>query len=156
MSLAGRRSEVEGLGGGGQKNVVFVQQVEVLEDVRDGAGEAIQFVEGDDLDLASESVLDHLPEAGPAVVGAGEARVGVLADDDPVLALSELAGDAQLGLDGVTLGSLLVGGDAGVNADPERPRSHGWQRGVNRFGETGVGRDRGGRCFATASGVGWR
>ena len=112
---------VDGLGRGGERDVVAVEEVDGGEQVGQPAGEPVDLVDEDGVELARRGVREQLEQlrtsldvlrAGVLLVVAGELQ-GVLAGDVGVqLRLLELQGVRLV---------VLVGRCAAVGGDPDGP-----------------------------------
>ena len=117
---AHRGGGVELLGDRDKRHVVLVEQLDELGKIRQGAGQAVDLVDDDDVDLAGSYVLQEPLQGRPVGIAAREAAIVVFGSQQRPAGMG-LAAD--IGLRGVILGvervevllEPLIGRDAGID-----------------------------------------
>ena len=122
---AHRGGGVELLGDRDEGHIVLVEQLDELGEVGQRAGQAVDLVDDDDVDLAGPHIVQQPLQGWPVGVAAREAAIVVFASQQRPAGMG-LAAD--IGLRGIILGvervevllEPLVGRDAGVDRATNR------------------------------------
>ena len=131
LELGKRQQDVEGqpphrgggvelLGHRDEGHAVLVEQLDQLGEVRQRAGQAVDLVDDDDVDLSGSHILEQPLQRRAVGVATGEAAIVIFGPDERPAGM-RLAAD--IGLRGIILGvegvevlfQPLVGGDPGVD-----------------------------------------